>query len=124
MDAHGHYNIELRDGYIYIQYIGEFNVEAAESVYRDFKSSLLELDDRNIKVIVDCLEFKGATPECFTVTKKINKLQNDRNLLGKAVISQSEFHKKVLTMQDNEFAKQNVKVFTSVLDGELWLNTL
>lgn len=124
MKVHGNFSVEIAGNYIYIKFIGACNKEMAENFYLDFMSKTKGIKIEKLKVLIDCTEFHGATPDSFKYTKMVNQWQNDNNLVGKAIVSSQQILVQLVKYSDSEFAKQNVKIFEDYTDAIKWLESL
>lgn len=119
--VHGNYEIDFKKEYIYIKYSGMCNVELAKKFYEEFISRVKGRNFTNLKVLVDCLEFDGATPDSYTFSSKVNNWLNSNDLIAKAIITREAIIVKLVEYRDNELRKQNIEVFDNIKDGEEWL---
>lgn len=123
MKTHGTYIIEKRDNYIFMKFIGPFNEYTAEGVYRDFKN-LLDSYDVQLKIVIDLFDFDGGTPEVLKYCRKVNKLQLEHKLAGKAFIGKTKFFVNLIKHYDEQVSRQNTEYFNNLESAEHWLQNL
>jgi len=121
---HGEVSIVVEGNIIIVRTIGAFNEYGAQRYTHGVKSLVESMQDKSFSILINNLEFQGATPEAFEELEKYNVWLNNQKLIAKAMVITSNITLDVINMRSPARAAQQNKNFDNEEDAMDWLKSL
>lgn len=122
--AHGEVAIEVKDNIIIVRTNGAFNEYGAQRYTHGVRAVVDNMQDKSFSILINNLEFQGATPEAFEELEKYNVWLNNKKLIAKAMVITSAFTLDVIDKLSPSRAAQQARNFDNEEDAMSWLQSL
>jgi hypothetical protein len=121
---HGDVSIEVQGNIIIIRTAGAFNEYGAKKYTDGIKDAVANLQDKSFSLLINNLEFQGATPEAYQELENYNIWLNKQKLIAKAMVITSSITLDVIDKLSPSRAAQQTKNFDKEQDAMHWLQNL
>ena len=121
---HGEVSISLKGNIIVVRNVGAFNEYGAQKYTNGVEAIVDDLKDTSFSILVNNLEFQGATPEAYQELEKYNVWLNQQKLIAKAMVITSNTILDVINKLSPSRASQQTRSFDNEEDAMSWLQTL
>jgi hypothetical protein len=121
---HGEVDIVVQDNIIIVRSSGAFNEFGAKKYTQGIKAAVYSLQTQSFSILVNNLEFLGATPEAYQELENYNVWLNSQKLIGKAMVITSSITLDVIDKLSPSRAAQQTKNFSNEDDAMKWLQSL
>ncbi|NQY47796.1 MAG: hypothetical protein HRT50_01605 [Colwellia sp.] len=121
---HGEVSISLKGNIIVVRNVGAFNEYGAQKYTNGVEAIVDDLKDTSFSILVNNLEFQGATPEAYQELEKYNVWLNQQKLIAKAMVITSNTILDVINKLSPSRASQQTRSFDNEEDAMSWLQAL
>ena len=121
---HGKVSISLKGNIIIVRNVGAFNEYGAQQYTNGVEAIVDDLKDTSFSILVNKLEFQGATPEAYQELEKYNVWLNQQKLIAKAMVITSNTILDVINKLSPSRASQQTRSFDNEEDAMHWLQSL
>ena len=121
---HGKVSISLKGNIIVVRNVGAFNEYGAQKYTNGVEAIVDELQDASFSILVNNLEFQGATPEAYQELENYNIWLNQQKLIAKAMVITSNTTLDVINKLSPSRASQQTRSFDNEDDAMNWLQSL
>jgi len=121
---HGDVAIEVVGNIIIVRTAGAFNEYGAKKYTDGVRTVVDNLAEQGFSILVNNLQFQGATPEAYQELENYNAWLNKQKLIAKAMVITSNITLGVIDKLSPSRASQQTKSFDNEEDAMLWLQSL
>lgn len=93
--AHGEFDISISDNIVQIKFMGSFNEYGIKAAFCELRKVIEKFNGKKFLLISNYNGVEGATPETFDEIVINNQWMSQRNIIAKAVITNSETIKSI-----------------------------
>jgi len=122
--AHGEVDIEVMDNIIIVRTAGAFNEYGTQRYTDGVREVIDSLQGQSFSILINNLEFQGATPEAYEELENYNAWLNKQKLIAKAMVITSAITLDVINMRSPSRAAQQNQSFDNEKDAMTWLTSL
>jgi len=122
--AHGEVSIKVMDNIIIVRTVGAFNEYGARCYTDGIRKVIDSLQGKSFSILVNNLQFQGATPEAYQELETYNLWLNKQKLIAKAMVITSAITLDVINMRSPARAAQQNQSFDNEKDAMAWLTSL
>ena len=119
--GHGDNQVSIQDKIISITLRGSCNEYDFQDIGPTVKQAVVQCNGKNFCILVNDLEFIGATPEAYHEFQVLNQWLNTQKLIAKAIVIKSVGVLGTIKAQVPAINDQNLKVFDVEEDAIIWL---
>ena len=121
-EAHGSYEITLKNNIILMKVSGEWNKQASEKVFNEIRTLIPKINQSTFAKLIDAREWELGTPEFQYLTKQALEDLIQEGLRCEAYIVNDGLLKreqiKLMTPEDERYSRT---IVSSVIEAENWL---
>jgi len=121
---HGEVAIEVRGNIIIARTVGAFNEYGAQRYTNGVRTIVEGLQEQSFSILINNLEFQGATPEAYQELEEYNAWLNKQKLIGKAMVITSNITLDVIDKLSPSRASQQTRSFDNEKEALNWLKSL
>ena len=121
---HGKVSISLKGNIIVVRNVGAFNEYGAQKYTNGVEAIVNDLPDVSFSILINNLDFLGATPEAYQELENYNVWLNQQKLIAKAMVITSNTTLDVINKLSPSRASQQTRSFDNEEDAMHWLQTL
>ena len=121
---HGEVTIEVMGNIIAVRTVGAFNEYGAQLYTNGVRAIVKNLQGQSFSILINNLEFQGATPEAYKELENYNAWLNQQKLIAKAMVITSNITLDVINKLSPSRASQQTKSFDNEKDAMSWLQSL
>lgn len=121
---HGDVAIEVLGNIIIVRTVGAFNEYGARRYTQGIKTIIEGLQGQSFSILINNLEFQGATPEAYQELEIYNAWLNQQKLIAKAMVITSSITLDVIDKLSPSRAAQKNMSFDNEKDAMTWLQSL
>ncbi|NRA15572.1 MAG: STAS/SEC14 domain-containing protein [Oceanospirillaceae bacterium] len=119
--GHGANQVSIQDNIISITLRGGCNEYDFQDIGPRVKQAVAQCNGKRFCILVNDLEFIGATPEAYYEFQVLNQWLNTQQLLAKAIVIKSVSVLGTIKAQVPAINDQNLKVFDVEKGAIIWL---
>ena len=119
--GHGDNQVSIQDNIISITLRGSCNEYDFQDIGPTVKQAVVQCNGKKFCILVNDLEFIGATPEAYHEFQVLNQWLNTQQLIAKAIVIKSVSVLATIKAQVPAINDQNLKVFDVEEDAIIWL---
>ena len=119
--GHGDNQVSNQDNIISITLRGSCNEYDFQDIGPTVKQAVVQCNGKKFCILVNDLEFIGATPEAYHEFQVLNQWLNTQQLIAKAIVIKSVSVLATIKAQVPAINDQNLKVFDVEEDAIIWL---
>ena len=117
-------SISLKGNIIVVRNVGAFNEYGAQKYTNGVEAIVNDLPDVSFSILINNLDFLGATPEAYQELENYNVWLNQQKLIAKAMVITSNTTLDVINKLSPPRASQQTRSFDNEEDAMSWLQTL
>jgi len=121
--GHGDNQVSIQDKIISITLRGSCNEYDFQDIGPTVKKAVIQCNGKKFCILVNDLEFIGATPEAYQEFEVLNQWLNTQQMLAKAIVIKSASILGTIKIQVPAINDQNMKVFDVEEDAINWLQS-
>ncbi|MCJ8294206.1 MAG: hypothetical protein MJK15_07345 [Colwellia sp.] len=121
---HGKVSISLKGNIIVVRNVGAFNEYGAQKYTNGVEAIVNDLPDVSFSILINNLDFLGATPEAYQELENYNVWLNQQKLIAKAMVITSNTTLDVINKLSPSRASQQTRSFDNEDDAMNWLQSL
>ena len=118
---HGESSVTIDGNIISVTLLGAFNEYGLQEIANALKHTIEGLQGRKFSILVNALEFQGATPEAYVELDKLNAWLNTQNMMAKALLITSDSTLNIIKTRIPSIQSQKMEVFDNKADAIAWL---
>ena len=119
--GHGDNKVSIQDNIISITLRGGCNEYDFQDIGPTVKQAVIQCNGKKFCILVNDLEFIGATPEAYQEFQVLNQWLNTQQMLAKAIVIKSVSILNTIKIRVPAINDQNMKVFEVEEDAIIWL---
>ncbi len=121
---HGEVAIEVANNIIIIRASGAFNEYGAKKYTNSIRDAVANMKGESFSILINNLEFQGATPEAYHELESYNVWLNKQKLIAKAMVITSSITLDVIDKHSPSRASQQTRNFNNEEEAMSWIHSL
>ena len=118
------YEIEISEQTIVARLVGSFGESLANSFTSELKQKITELSPSPFYLIINIIDFTGATPEAYQIQENFNQWLRNTSLVAKANVIDSQLISNIVGNQMPSRETELFRIFDSESQAFDWFESI
>jgi hypothetical protein len=118
------YEIEISEQTIVARLIGSFGESLANSFTSELKHKITEISPSPFYLIINIIDFTGATPEAYQIQENFNQWLRNTSLVAKANVIDSQLISNIVGNQMPSRETELFRIFDSESQAFDWFESI
>lgn len=118
------YEIEVSEQTIIARLIGNCSGKLAANFTNELKQTIRNISPKPFYLIINIIEFEGATPEAYQIQENFNQWLRSTNLVAKANVISSQLVSNIVGNQMPSRENQLFKICESEEEAKAWFESI